>query len=117
MLGHVLIYILSLNFKKQAVIASVEKLTSISILTLHFLIIKIIHEMFGDIENAHPNINGSIEEQMAARLSSIILALAKAGLATKRFSLTFSSACTSWTMTRFRRFSIVFPKTELFMSL
>ena len=65
MLGHVLIYILSLNFEKQAVSVSVEKLTALSILTLHLVIIEVIHELFGEVEDAHPHINGTIENQTA----------------------------------------------------
>ena len=50
-------------------------------------------------------------------LFSKILAPAKAGLAVSRLSLSSSFARTSLTSPRFRRFSIVLPKTELFISL
>ena len=53
----------------------------------------------------------------AARSSSKMLALAKARLAIRRLSLSSFLASTSFTFTQLRKFSIVFPKTLLFMSL
>ena len=41
MLSHVLIYIFSLNFEKQAVGVSVQELAALSILTLHLVIIEL----------------------------------------------------------------------------
>ena len=54
---------------------------------------------------------------IAARSSSKILVRGNAGLARRRLSLSFSCKRTSFTSTRFRRFSMVFPKTELFTNL
>ena len=54
---------------------------------------------------------------IAARSSPKILARANAGLAMRRRSLSSSFERTSFTSIRFRRFSMVFPKTELFINL
>ena len=54
---------------------------------------------------------------IAARSSSKILVRANAGLAMRRLNLSSSFERTSFTSTRFRRFSMVFPKTELFINL
>ena len=51
-----------------------------------------------------------------ARASSKMFALAKDGLARRRRSLSSSCERTSLTSTRFRRFSMVLPKTELLRS-
>ena len=53
----------------------------------------------------------------AARSSSKILSRANAGLAMRRLSFPSSFKRTSFTSTRFGRFSMVFPKTELFINL
>ena len=54
---------------------------------------------------------------ITAKSSSKILARANAGLAMRRLSLSSSFERTSFTSTRIRRFSMVFPKTELFINV
>ena len=57
--------ILSLNLEKQAVGVNVEELTALPILSLHLVEVEIIHQMFGEVEDAHPHINRTIKDQTA----------------------------------------------------
>ena len=64
MINRVFMNIFSLNFEKQAVGVGVEELTVLPILSLH-LVVQIIHQMFGEVKDAHPHINGMVKNQAA----------------------------------------------------
>ena len=122
-LGHVLVHILGLDLKEKAVSVRVEELAALSVLRFELVIREVLHQVLGEIQNTHAHIHRAIENQIAlmdldtARSSSKILARANAGPAMRRLSLSSSFERTSFTSTRFRRFSMVFPKIELFISL
>ena len=121
-LGHVLVHVFGLDLKEKVVSVRVEELAALSVLRFELVIIEVVHQVLGEI-HAHAHIHRAIEYQVAlvdldsARSSSKILARANAGLAMRRLSLSSSFERTSFTSTRYRRFSMVFPKTELFINL
>ena len=62
-LGHVIVHILGLDLKEKAV--SVEELTALSVLRFELVIIEVVHQVLGEIQNAHAHIYRAIEYQIA----------------------------------------------------
>lgn len=60
-LGHYLVHILSLDLKEQAVCVYVEEVTTLYILSVHLVIVKVIYKVFGKIQDTHPNVHWAIE--------------------------------------------------------
>ena len=122
-LGHVLVHILGLDLKEKAVCVRVEELAALSVLRFELVVMEFVHLVLGEIQNAQSHIHRRLSTRVllwtwiAARSSSKILARANAVLAIRRLSLSSSCERTSFTSTRFRRLSMVFPKTELFINL
>ena len=58
-LGHVIVRILGLDLKEKAVSVRVEKLAALSV--LHFVVIKVVHQVLEEIQNAHAHIHRAIE--------------------------------------------------------
>jgi len=77
---------------------------------------EVVHQELGVIENWLSDVYRSIELQLALGALKI-LCDRYAGSATNRRILSFSEALTRSTLIHLRRFSMVFPNTELFMSL
>ena len=124
MLGHVLVDVLRLDLEEEAVCVGIEQITPVPVLGLHLVVVEVIHQMLREVEDAHSHIHRMVEHQAALMhvdACQIIVEYVgtgtKAGLAIRRRSLSSSLALTSLMLTLLRRFSIVFPKTELFMSL
>ena len=108
-LGHVLVHVLGLDLKEEAVNVRVEELAALSVLRFELVV------MLGKIQNAHAHIHRRLLwTWIDAKPSSKILARANAGLPMRRLSLSSSCERTSSTSTRFRKFSMVFLKTEFF---
>ena len=59
-LGEVLVHILGLDLKK-AVSVRVEELVALSLLHFELVVIEVVHQMLGEIKNAHANIHRAIE--------------------------------------------------------
>ena len=122
-LGHVLVHIIGLDLKEKAVSVCVEELAALSVLRFELVVIEVVQQVLGEIQNAHAHIHRAIEYQVAlVDLDSCQIIVedigpSKCWAAMRRLSLSSSCERTSFTSTRFRRFSMVFPKTELFMSL
>ena len=87
------------------------------------VVVKVVHdhEVLTEIQDAQPDVDGAVSRSLVlrmcttARLSLNTLKVTKLG-----FELWWgasSSPRTSFTLPRFRRFCIVLPKAELFMSL
>ena len=123
MFGHVFVDVLRLDLEEETVVVGVEELTPVPVLFPELVVIEVIYQVFLEIQNTHPYIHWATELQTALVVLDSrqgvmkILARANAGLAMRRLSLSSSFLHTSFTSTRFRRFSMVFPKTELFISL
>ena len=64
-LGHVLVYVLGLNLKEKAVSVRVEELATLSVLRFELVIIEVVHQVLGEIQNAHAHIHRAIEYQVA----------------------------------------------------
>ena len=120
MRGYVPEDILGLDLEEEAVGVGVEELATIPVL---LVVVEDIHQVLGEFRMLIPTNTWRLSTRLllwiwiAAKSSSKILARANAGLAMRRLSLSSSCKRTSFTSTRFRRFSMVFPKTELFMIL
>ena len=95
-LGRVVVHVLGLDLKEKAVSVRVEELAALSILRFELVVIEVIHQVLGEIQNAHAHIHRAVEYQMllwtwiAARSLSKILARANAGLAMRLLSLSCS---------------------------
>ena len=64
-LGHVLVHILGLDLKEKAVSVHVEKLAALSVLRFELVAIEVVHQVLGEIQNAHAHIHRVIEYQFA----------------------------------------------------
>ena len=64
-LGHVLVHILGLDLKEKAVSVRVEELAALSILRFKLVIIEVVQQVLGEIQNAHAHIHRAIEYQVA----------------------------------------------------
>ena len=63
--GFVLVHILGLDLKEKAVSVRVEELTALSVLRFELVVIEAVHQVFGEIQNAHVHIHRAIEYQVA----------------------------------------------------
>ena len=64
-LGHVLVHILGLDLKEKAVSVRVEELAVLSVLRFELVVIEGVHQVVGEIQNAHSHIHRAIEYQFA----------------------------------------------------
>lgn len=64
-LGHVLVHILGLNLKEQAVCVGVKELTTVCILSLHLVVVEAIHKVFGGIHDAYPKVHWAVGDKAA----------------------------------------------------
>ena len=63
-LGHVFVHILGLDLKKKAVSVLVEELAALSVLRFELVITEVVHQVLGEIQNAHAHIHRAIEYQV-----------------------------------------------------
>ena len=63
-LSHVLVHILGLELKEKAVSVRVEELAALSLLRFELLVIEVVHQVLGEIQNAHAHIHRAIEYQV-----------------------------------------------------
>ena len=63
--GHVFVGVLRLDLEEETVGVGVEELTTIPVLPPELVVIEVIHQVLGEIKNAHPNIHRAIEFQTA----------------------------------------------------
>ena len=106
-----------LHFDLEEETVGVEELTLVPVLLSELVVIEVVHPVFRDIQNAHPY-TGRLSSRwllwtwIAAVIDEDIgPSKRRAGDEAPEF------VRTSFTSTHFRRFSMVFPKTELFISL
>ena len=59
--GHVPEVILGLDLEEEAVGVGVEELTTIPVLPLELVVIEVVHQVLGEIQNAHPHEHRAIE--------------------------------------------------------
>ena len=64
-LGHVLVHVFGLDLKEKAVSVRVEVLAALSVLRFELVVIEVVHQVLGAIQNAHAHIHRSIEYQVA----------------------------------------------------
>ena len=64
-LGHVLVHILDLDLKEKAVSVRVEELAALSTLRFELVVKEVVHQVLGEIQNAHAHIHRMIEYQVA----------------------------------------------------
>ena len=64
-LGHFLVHILGLDLKEKAVRVRVEELAALSVLRFELVIIEVVHQVLGEIQNVHAHIHWAIEYQVA----------------------------------------------------
>ena len=64
-LGHVLVHILGLDLKEKAVNVRVEELAALSVLRFELVIIEVVHQVLGEIQNANAHIHRATEYQVA----------------------------------------------------
>ena len=64
-LGHVLVHILGLDLKEKAVSVRVEELGALSVLRFELVVIEVVHQVLGEIQNAHAHTHRTIEYQAA----------------------------------------------------
>ena len=64
-LGLVLVHVLGLDLKEKAASVRVEELAALSVLRYELVIIEVVHQMLGDIQNAHAHIHRATEYQVA----------------------------------------------------
>ena len=64
-LGHVLVHILGLDLKEKAVSVRVKELAALSVLRLRLVVIEDVHQVLGEIQNAHTHIHRATEYQVA----------------------------------------------------
>ena len=95
---------------------SVQELAPLSILRLHLVAVKVVHETLGVAKDAQAGVHRSVEQQLAfVHLNSHkviikVVVRTKDGLAIRSLSLSSSLLRTSFSKSaRRRRFSIVFP--------
>ena len=64
-LGHVLVHVLGLDLKEKAVSVRVEELAALSVLRFERVVIEVVHQVLGEIQNANAHIHRAIEYQVA----------------------------------------------------
>ena len=64
-LGDVLVHILGLDLKEKAVSVRVEVLAALFVLHFELVVIEVVHQVPGEIQNAHAHIHRAIEYQVA----------------------------------------------------
>ena len=64
-LGHDLVHIIRLDFEEQRVRIGVQELAALSILRLHLVIVKVVHEMLGEVKGAQAGLHRPDEKQVA----------------------------------------------------
>ena len=64
-LGHVPVHVLGLHLNKKAASVRVEELAALSILRFELVVIEVVHQVLGEIQNAHAHIHRAIEYQVA----------------------------------------------------
>ena len=64
-LGHLLVHILGLDLKDKAVSVRVEELAALSVLRFELVVIEVVHQVLGEIQNTHIHIRQTIEYQVA----------------------------------------------------
>ena len=64
-LGHVLVHVLGLDLKEKAVSVRVEELAALSVLRFELVVIEVVHQVLGEIQNAHAHMHRAIEYQVA----------------------------------------------------
>ena len=64
-LDHVLVHVLDLDLKEKAVSVRVEELATLSVLRFELVVIEVVHQVLGDIQNAHAYIHRAIEYRVA----------------------------------------------------
>ena len=119
-LGHVFVHILGLDLKKKAVSVRVEELAVLSVLRFELVVIEVVHQVLGEIQNAHVHVHRAIEYQVAlVDLDSCQIIVEDigpskgwAGDEAPEFVLLMRTHQLH-IKTRFRRFSLVFPKTRV----
>ena len=124
-LGHVLVHIhgiLGLDLKEKAVSVRVEELVALSILRFELVVIEFVHHVLGEIQNAHAHIQRATEYQVAlVDLNSCQIIVEDIGP-----SKCWAGNETPEYVLRTHQlhinplpqvFSMVFPKTELFINL
>ena len=52
-LGHVLVHIRGLDLKEKVVSVRVEELAALSVLRFELVIIEVVHQVLGEMQNAH----------------------------------------------------------------
>ena len=65
MLCYVLVHILCLDLKGKAVSVRVEELAALSVLRFELVVIEVVHQVLGEIQNAHAHIHRAIRHQVA----------------------------------------------------
>ena len=60
--GHVPEEILGLDLEEEAVGVGVEELTTIPVLPPELVVIEVVHQVLGEIQNAHPHEHQAIEQ-------------------------------------------------------
>ena len=60
-LGHVLVHILGFEVKEKAITVRVEELAALSVLRFELVVIEVVHQVLGEIQNAHAHIHRAIE--------------------------------------------------------
>ena len=120
---HVLVDFVCLNLQQKAVCVCVDELKLEVVLPLERIVVKIVHQYFVVVENRHPGIKGlscftlSLCMLKPARSLENSVQPANRGLAINVPIFSLLSLRTILMLSRFCTFSIVFPNTELFMSL
>ena len=62
---HVLVDVLSLDLKEQGVCVCVEQVHSRAVLQLQMLVVEVVHQGFGKIQDAHARVDWTLEEDFA----------------------------------------------------
>ena len=64
-ISHVALHILGLDLKEKAVSVRVEELAALSVLSFELVVIEVVHQVLGEIQNGHAHIHRVIEYQLA----------------------------------------------------
>ena len=57
--------ILCLDLEEEGVRVCVEELGAVPVLGLHLIVVEVVHEGFGEVQDAHPHVHRAIEDQSA----------------------------------------------------
>ena len=119
----VLLEIVDFNLQQEAVCVSIEKLTLVTVLAFELVVAKIVHQYFSVVENRHRGINRLVQFRTLLvyfETSKIVRKQCATGKqrTSNQLANLFPFVTANYLMlTRSCMFSIVFPNTELFMSL